>query len=84
MKAEILAVHDRAAECYGRPFFVAALGQGIRSFSDEINNPQGEFGKHADDYDLFHIGTYDDVTGKVTSLETPKQLAIGKQLKIGA
>lgn len=82
MKLEIVAIHDRAADAFGRPISVNALGQAIRSFQDEINRPaeNNEMNRHPDDYDLFHLGTYDDNTGELTSLEEPKQIAIGKQL----
>jgi len=82
MKMEIVAIHDRAADAFGRPFFCNALGQAIRSFQDEINRSgeNNEMNRHPDDYDLFHLGEYDDNTGALTSLEEPKQIAIGKQM----
>jgi len=82
MIMQIVAVHDRAAQGYARPVFVAALGQAIRSFQDELNrqDPNNEMNRHPDDFDLFHLGTYNDSTGKIESLEVPLQIAIGKQL----
>jgi len=83
MKQEVIAIYDRAADAFGRPFFVAALGQGIRSFQDEVNRAAQDnpMYNHPDDFDLFHLGTWDDHDGKFFNLPEPKQLAIGKQLK---
>lgn len=83
MKREVIAVFDRAADAFAQPLFVNALGQGIRMFQDEINraaqdNPMHH---HADDFDLYHLGTWDDSQGKFDNLHEPKQIAIGKQLK---
>lgn len=80
---QIVSVHDRAANGYGRPIYVAALGQAIRSFQDEINRaaPDNEMHRHPDDFDLFHIGTFNDATGQLESLQLPMQIAIGKQMR---
>lgn len=80
MKHHIVAVRDRAIDTYMRPFYVPALGAAIRSFQDELNRPDSEMGKHPDDYDLFHLGTWDDQTGEFQNLGMPSQLAQGKQL----
>ena len=84
MKLHVVSVRDRAADAFGRPIFVAAIGQAIRSFQDEINRSgeNNEMNKHPDDYDLYHLGTWDDESGKFEMLAEPKQLAIGKQVVI--
>ena len=78
---QILSVKDRMADAYGRPIFVPSIGVAIRSFQDELNRAADDntMYKHPDDHDLYHIGTFDDDTGKLTSIE-PTQVAIGKQL----
>jgi len=84
MKLELLAVFDRAAQAYGRPMFLPSLGVGIRSFTDEVNrvDKDNQLFNHPDDFDLFHLGTFDDVTGDFTILELPNLVAIGKQVHI--
>lgn len=64
MKQVACAVFDRASELFGRPFFVAAVGQAVRSFTDEVNRKDSDFFKHPDDFDLYHLATYDDVSGE--------------------
>lgn len=80
---KVLAVRDRAVDSFGRPIFVLALGQGTRSFANEINSPQSEFNKNPEDFDLYHIGDYDDVSGTLYPC-TPLMIAIGKDLVIKA
>lgn len=63
----IVAVRDLATETFGRPFSVHHPRQAIRSFTDEVNNPESEVGRHAEDYELFQLGTFDDATGELTS-----------------
>lgn len=77
----MFAVKDRAIEAFMTPWFAQSTGQAIRSFTDEINNPESPMSKHADDYDLYHIGTWTD-NGAVQQLDGGiKQLVLGKQVK---
>jgi hypothetical protein len=82
MKYQIVTVRDRTADVFGQPFFVARIGQAIRSFSDEVNSTSSDsaIAKHPEDFDLYELGTFDDETA---SFETfvPRQVAIGKDLK---
>lgn len=68
MKYVCCAVLDSAAAVYGTPMFGASVGQLQRSFSDEVNRrPQhGEHNAlngHPEDFALWFIGHYDDVSG---------------------
>lgn len=67
MKQIVCAVYDRAAELYGRPFYVSAPGQAVRSFSDEVNRADGDRGdmaKHPDDFDLYQLAVFNDNSGE--------------------
>lgn len=65
MKQVVMCVKDRAADTFGRPFNVPAVAAGVRSFTDEINRSadDNQMYKHADDFDLFELGVFDDTTG---------------------
>lgn len=86
MKTQCVAIHDRALDAFGRPFYVQTIGQAVRSFQDELNRAHDENNlyKHPEDFDLYHLGEYDDQTGQHTNNEEPTQIAIGKHLKQGA
>lgn len=77
----ICSVRDRAVDTFQRPFFAPAIGGAIRAFGDEVNRQGSEINAHPEDYDLYHLGNFDDQTGKLEMLEQPKQIAIGNQLK---
>lgn len=84
MITQVVAVQDRALAAFGMPFNTHTLGHAIRSFTDEINDtrPENAMNKHPDDFDLYHLGTYDNISGQFTNLETPMQIAIGKNCKL--
>lgn len=82
MKLYVMSIRDRATDSFGVPFFVPAIGQGVRSFTDEVNREaqDNQFNKHAEDFDLYVLGYYDQDTG-LFSTDVPRQVAIGKDVK---
>lgn len=68
-KHQMISVVDRAAGCFGTPFFVPAKGVGIRSFTDEVNraDEKNQLHQHPDDFDLYTLGTFDDIEGSFES-----------------
>lgn len=80
MILKICAVRDRAADCFGQPFFVPAIGGAIRSFGDEVNRKAegNSLAAHPEDFDLYELGTFDDNTATFDLLKQPRQLAVGK------
>lgn len=65
MVRQVMSVFDRASMVFGTPFFVVAVGAGTRSFRDEVNRKADDNSiyQHPEDYELFHLGSFDDETG---------------------
>lgn len=86
MKYLLVSIRDRALDAFQTPWATRAIGEAIRGFQDAINDPKNAtLHAHPDDYDLYVIATFDDSTGQIEqTAEHPKQIAIGKQLKITA
>ena len=84
MKMVICSIRDSAADAYGRPFFLPSVGVAIRSFTDEVNRPSedNQIYQHPEDFDLFEFGEFDDTSGRFTLLDVPKQLALGRMVKV--
>lgn len=83
MKMIVVSIKDRAADAFGRPFYVPSVGVAIRSFQDEVNRAaeDNQMYQHPDDFDLYDLGSFDDNTGSFTLHETPTLLTLGKQVK---
>lgn len=81
----VCAVFDSATQAYGRPIFVNAPGQAMRSFADEVNNPSKEtdLAKHPSDFDLYQLATFDDAVGRFTAQQDPVLLVRGKDCATG-
>ncbi len=83
MKQVIVAIRDRQADAFMRPWFVPTANMAIRSFMDEVNrdSADNQLFNHADDFDLYEIGVFDDSTGRIESYDDMKVLMLGKQAK---
>lgn len=81
MKWTICSVRDSAAQIFGRPVFVAALGQAVRGFADQVNDPQkdSDLARHPSDFELYELGTFDDVSGEF-ALVKPRAVSRGKDV----
>lgn len=79
----IVIVRDIKADVYGVPMFVASLGGAIRSFGDEVAKTDGNpFALHPEDYELYHVGEFDEIECKFKLLAKPAQLAVGSNFKV--
>jgi hypothetical protein len=80
----LVAVKDRAIDAYNRPFTVPTTGAAIRSFTDETNRKDSEMYAHAEDYDLYELGTFCDNTGTFLAPEggIPRVIARAQDLVI--
>lgn len=77
----VCAVRDSAVDAFMRPFFVPTTGFAVRSFQDEVKNPESPMWKHPEDFVLFELGTFDEDTGRCENLPAPRQLVRAIDLK---
>lgn len=79
MKLQVLAVFDSAVQAYSRPFFSPTTGAAVRSFSDEVNRnaEDNPMNRHASDYELFELASFDEETGIFTQ-EIPRCVSRAK------
>lgn len=75
---QVVAVRDSALDAFDRPFFTPSIGVAVRSFGDEIKRPDSPMHKHPEDFELWHLGEYDDTTGRIAQAPDHRQIARGK------
>lgn len=80
MNIKMFAIYDSQAACYRSPMFFKTDGLAVRAFSDAVQdkNEQNELHRHAGDFSLRHVGSFDDATGEIFP-ETPRQIISGDQ-----
>ena len=75
MKLKVFAIHDVKGQVYANPFYMAHDGQALRAFSDLVGDEKSMVNKHPEDYKLYGLGDFDDVSGRFDSYDVPKFLA---------
>ena len=82
MITQVVALFDGKVEAFGMPQFVQSVGAGVRAFGDAVNGSgDSDIRRHPEDFQLFHLGSFDDETGRFTQFDVPKLLSAGLTLK---
>jgi len=73
-------IWDSKADAYITPFFSVNDKVATRSFASACNDEGHDFHRHAEDYTLFRVATFDQTTGD-TVLENMTVIARAHELK---
>lgn len=76
MKQEIYTIYDIKANAYLPPFFQGNDDIAKRMFFDAVADNSTSFHRHPEDYALFHIGSFDNIDGKIEP-NSPRCLGTG-------
>lgn len=76
MNVKIYSIFDSCAESYLQPFFAFNRGSAIRMFTASLADETSVFCKYPNEYILYEIGSFDDVSGQVLS-STLERLGTG-------
>lgn len=80
MVLKMFSIRDAKSELFNIPFMKATEGEAERDFRSVVNDEKSFPHKYPEDFDLYHLGTYDDNTGKVEPLDTPRHMVKAIQL----
>jgi hypothetical protein len=68
----LFTVYDQKAEVYLLPFTEKTIPAAIRLFSDTVQDEKHQFHRHAEDFTLFELGSYNDYNASYELLDTPR------------
>lgn len=68
MRTNAYSIYDSKSGAFGAPFFMQATGLAIRAFTDLVNDSKSTLFKYPSDFDLYHVGHFDDSEGKLIAL----------------
>ena len=71
---KMFTVKDKKSEGFSMPFFQKTFGLAERSFKDAAQDTNSQIAKHPEDFALYYIGEFDEVTGLTEGLEEPKKV----------
>ncbi|AXL14421.1 nonstructural protein [Microviridae sp.] len=65
---ELFAVRDTKSETFDLPFCQPNLLVCLRSVADRMQHDGHPWNAHPEDYQLFHVGTWDDTKGQIEAV----------------
>lgn len=65
MKLVACAVYDEKARAFMVPFFTSNIEVAKRSFGAAARTPNQLISQNPEDFTLYQLGTFDDITGQV-------------------
>lgn len=68
---KVYALRDTKAGIYHPPFYNHSHGEAERNFHQLVKDPKSTVHQYPEDFDLYHLGTYDDITGKICPTDSP-------------
>lgn len=69
MIINIYTIFDDKAKIYNKPFYMHNDAVALRALTDLADDPNTDVHKHPEDFVLFKLGTFDDVSGKFDLIE---------------
>lgn len=80
MKLNIYAIRDVKISAFSQPFYSQTHGSALRAFSDHVNDNGSAANKHPEDYELYHLGDFDDQVGIING-QTPVHIGNALEYK---
>lgn len=74
MKLFIYSIFDSKVGAYSRPFYEFSKGSAIRAITEALNDPKTTFAKYPADFNLFELGTFDELSGVIDLHSCPMSI----------
>lgn len=74
MLTKLFAIRDSKGEFYNTPFSKHTHGEAERDFKSLINDEKSTLSKYPEDFDLYYLGEYDNLTGKISPTDSPQHI----------
>lgn len=71
MITRMYVIYDSKSEMYNKPFHMVNEPTAIRAATDLVRDPNSEISKNPEDYAMFYIGNYDDLTATFELASAP-------------
>jgi hypothetical protein len=76
IKSVLVCIRDKKGAFYHPPYCVPTKDMAIRGFGDAVLKGNSDLSAHPEDFTLFMVGEFDQITGTVSPCE-PLSIATG-------
>lgn len=81
MQKQMFSIYDSKAKVFSNPFTSINTATAVRDFQRAASDPHSDISRFPEDYTLFDLATFDDVTGVIAFNSVPVNLGIASQFK---
>lgn len=81
MKKKVCAIYDIQGGFFSGLFLHRSENEAKRDFGSAVRGSETSLSKYPEDYRLFCLGEYDDVTGYIKAVSQPELMASGKDFQ---
>ena len=78
----MFSVKDEKAQAFNLPFLQTNVDLAIRTLASSVTNPDSVVSKYPQDFTLYKLGTFDEITGAIVTLERPEYIIRADELLI--
>lgn len=80
MIKKVYSIRDAKGEIFNFPWFKITHGEAERDFATLCRDEKSMVAMYPEDYDLYYLGDWDDVSGKFEPLDTPQHIVKAVQV----
>lgn len=80
MKLKAYSIYDKKSLTYAKPFYFHQDGEALRAFDASVQGEQSQLNQFPEDFDLYYVGDFDQITGKTSTAE-PKYIGKASDYK---
>ena len=77
---KLFSIRDSASETFTYPMCFITHGVAEREFKEIVNDKNSKISKNPEHYDLYELGSFNDATGKMELLDSPRHIIKAIQL----
>lgn len=74
MTFKMYSIRDTKTETYQPPWCKSTHGEAEREFRTVCNDKNSRLNMYPEDFDLYYLGEYDDVSGKMKCEDSPQHI----------
>lgn len=83
MELQVMSIYDVKARAFITPFFVPHVDVAVRSIADVLRGQEDHaFKRNPDDYQLYHLGSFWDHTGKFVLKDQAELLGVVSRWRV--
>lgn len=76
----VFSVFDVKTRLFSNPFYARTIDAAARDFTQAVNDPAAMADKFPRDYELFHLGEFDQDTGRLFGSDIPTLVVRGSDI----